>query len=428
MAEKPPCSAELRVLIDQGFQRALDSLSKRGSAFVPFLILEGPEGVHIVPLAAENAKSCEAAAKSHASGLPDEVRRCALVHTGHALVNGQSAEAVYVEGSQKGCARSVVFAKAYRLPEDDRPAEFVGDARVVAQPRSLFEKQRRRWHRWLIGGVVTLSCAVGLLVCNNNYSFSRVPSQVFRIRLDRAIADGTEWVTKNKRELAIEQPNPALLYMIGDMADLSKLPRLRRIVDLHLETSPNYPGRRLIDEKATFLPPRPDDLAGLDDYKRWILHACAAAEFPLEEGDRASMLSPTLHRRGSLTHQLFTLCILRQRGRSDKNLDGLVDTLCERVAAEAVWDFRVTDLYLQRVAFLLAAGRPNLVKSRWVERILAGQQEDGGWKGSWYNWGPGVFVFRMTPQVPNAHTTVQGVWLLYMLKYRYPQWIEENYR
>jgi hypothetical protein len=149
----------------------------------------------------------------------------------------------------------------------------------------------------------------------------------------------------------------------------------------------------------------------------------------LEDEDRASMLSPSRHRRGSLTHQLFALCILRQRGRSDENLDSLVNTLCERVAAEAFWGFRVTDLYLQRVAFLLAAGRPDLVKPRWVERILAWQQENGGWKASWYScWGPGVFAFRWGPQVPNAHTTAQGVWLLYMLKYRYPQWIVENYR
>ena len=106
-----------------------------------------------------------------------------------------------------------------------------------------------------------------------------------------------------------------------------------------------------------------------------------------------------------------------------------MDTLCERVAAEAFWDFRVTDLYLQRVAFLLAAGRPDLVRPRWVERILSWQQEDGGWKSSWYScWGPGVFASRWGLQVPNAHTTVQGVWLFYMLKYRYPQWIVDNYR
>jgi hypothetical protein len=429
MAEEPPCSTELRALIDQVLQRALDFLSEQGSAFVPFLVLEGPDGTPYVPVANGKATNCEAAARKQARGLPQEVRRCALVHCGEAMVDGQPMGAVFVEGSERGCARSVVFARAYRIREDDGPAEFVGDAQVVARASPLFAKRRRRWHRWLISGMALLTFAVGLLVCDNNFSCIRTPSQEFEGRLTHAIWAGTDWLTERQREIAVEQPNPALLYMIGDMADLSKNPRLRRIVDLHLETYPNYPGRRLLDEKAPFLPPRPDTLAGMDDYQRWFLHACAQSEFPLEDEDRASMLSPTMHRRGSLTHQLLALCILRQRGRSGENLDGLVDTLCERVAAEAVWDFRVTDLYLQRVAFLLAAGRPDLVRPRWVERILAWQQENGGWKGSWYScWGPGVFAFRWGPQVPNAHTTVQGVWLLYMLEYRYPRWIVENYR
>jgi hypothetical protein len=79
------------------------------------------------------------------------------------------------------------------------------------------------------------------------------------------------------------------------MADLSKDPRLRQIVDLYLETCPNYVGRRLVDEKAAFIPPPPDTLARLEDYQRWFLYACHPSEIPLEEEDRASMLSPTTH-------------------------------------------------------------------------------------------------------------------------------------
>src|SRR5262249_20223351 len=199
---------------------------------------------------------------------------------------------------------------AYRIPEDDGPAEFVGDAQVFARARSLFEKPRRRWPRWLISGLALLTCAVGLLVANNNCSIFRMPSQDFEGRLVLAIQDGTRWLEERKGEIAVLQPNPALLYMIGDMADLSKDTQLRRIVDLHLETYPNYAGRRLIDEKASFLPPRPETLAGMDDYQHWLLHACAPSEFLLEDEDRASMLSPSRHRLGSLTHQLFALSLL----------------------------------------------------------------------------------------------------------------------
>jgi hypothetical protein len=88
----------------------------------------------------------------------------------------------------------------------------------------------------------------------------------------------------------------------------------------------------------------------------------------------------------------------------------------------------VTDLYLQRIAFILAAGRSDLVKRRWVERAIASQTEDGGWVASWHGWGPGLFAVRFSPEAPNSHTTVQGAWILYQLKYRYPAWIERNYR
>jgi hypothetical protein len=81
---------------------------------------------------------------------------------------------------------------------------------------------------------------------------------------------------------------------------------------------------------------------------------------------------------------------------------------------------------MQRMAFVLAAGRPDLIRRRWVERAIAKQHADGGWISSWYGWGPGLFVFRLSPKVPNSHTTVQGVWTLYMLKYRYPEWLRRH--
>jgi len=31
-------------------------------------------------------------------------------------------------------------------------------------------------------------------------------------------------------------------------------------------------------------------------------------------------------------------------------------------------------------------------------------------------------------ELPSAHSTAQGMWISYMLKYRYPKWIEQNYK
>ncbi|MBK7927299.1 MAG: hypothetical protein IPJ98_07325 [Bryobacterales bacterium] len=94
--------------------------------------------------------------------------------------------------------------------------------------------------------------------------------------------------------------------------------------------------------------------------------------------------------------------------------------LAERVAGEAVLDFRITDMYLQRVAFVLYAGHPDLIPPRWVDRVLSGQQADGGWNWAWYGWGPRFFHLRIPEDRSSAHPTVQGLWILHMLRYRYP--------
>ena len=139
------------------------------------------------------------------------------------------------------------------------------------------------------------------------------------------------------------------------------------------------------------------------------------------------MFAPDRFMWGSRTHQLFALILYRSRTGNAPQVNDLINHLCERIAMEAHWDVRVTDLYLQRIAFIMAAGRPDLIKRRWVERAIASQTASGGWVGSWYGWGPGLFAFTVGRRVPNSHTTVQGAWILYMLKYRYPDWIDRNY-
>ena len=105
-----------------------------------------------------------------------------------------------------------------------------------------------------------------------------------------------------------------------------------------------------------------------------------------------------------------------------------MQTIEERIAREAAVDFRVTDLYLQRLAFLVAAGRPDLVRPRWVERAFAAQQSDGGWLQDWHGWSRTPYRYSLAEESPTAHATAEGMWLACMLKYRYPDWIEQNYK
>jgi hypothetical protein len=270
----------------------------------------------------------------------------------------------------------------------------------------------------LVAGIA----GIGLLV-NSNVSWTQ-SDQVFAASFERAVQIGTDWVVTNP-----ETENVAVLYMLTDMAALSGDVRLRRIVDNAI-TNSALPAdsvfRRWLEPDASVRHTRWEELSELEDYERWCLYAIAPEHVELPEAERDAMFAPDRFMWGSRTHQLFALILYRDRTANTPAVTDLMNHLSEKVALEAHWDVRVTDLYMQRMAFVLAAGRPDLIKRRWVERAIAKQHADGGWISSWYGLGPRLFDFHIRQKVPNSHTTVQGVWALYMLKYRYPDWLRRN--
>lgn len=271
-----------------------------------------------------------------------------------------------------------------------------------------------------------LAGAAAGLALYNNVTLRPASPEEFAGQIERALTRSTHWVDQRRYQIAVTRPNTALLHMLDDMADMSAAPIPRRIVESFLRRPSTSLWQRMVDENAAFVPPPDSEIARYQDYQRWLLHALAPSAVPLTDADRAAMFDRDEHVWGSLTHQLFALYIYRQHQGASQELDSLINRLCERIAAEAVWDFRVTDLYVQRIAFLLAAGRPDLVRQRWVERALAHQEVDGGWSPAWHGWGPDLFRFTLHRRPPDAHATVQGMWIVYMLTYRYPAWPKEG--
>jgi hypothetical protein len=222
--------------------------------------------------------------------------------------------------------------------------------------------------------------------------------------------------------------NPALVHMLVDTAAISGDARLQqltsKIVAAYSKSQVGLTGK-MIDPA---IGGAPLNSAELEEYQRWFLHALSPAALPLSASELADMFSPDKFRMYDATHQLFALTLYRKFNGDTPELRSLMDRLARRIAGEAALDFRVSDLYLQRIAFLLAAGRPDLVNPRWVERALAAQQSDGGWLYSWHGLGPHLFSFRLSGAHSVAHSSAQGMWLTTMLKYRYPEWIEKNYQ
>jgi len=302
------------------------------------------------------------------------------------------------------------------------------EAAEDVEPVSLW-RRTRRLRRVLVVLLLLFLAVIGGAVLNNNVSFSGKTRAEFEEELDSGLEASIEWVTRQQVYLAGRESNPMLLFMIRDMHETAANPEFANMLKIFMRTHPNPANiwRRMVDPQAEVADIDREAIDVQSDYQRWFAYAMSPEDYPLTEEDHASMLDPHRHRRGSLTHQLLALLLIQDQGRADENVETLMNILCERIAFEAAVDIRVTDLYLQRVECLLAAGRPDLVKRRWIERILGYQQPDGGFMDSWHGWGPGVFRLHFDYEKPIPHATIQGVWVLYLIKHRYPEWVEEHY-
>jgi hypothetical protein len=271
----------------------------------------------------------------------------------------------------------------------------------------------------------------------NNVSWpSRGSRADFAQRLDRARGASRDWALGRDDALIEEVQarwsdlrNPALLHMLVDAGEMAGEDNLKQLALAIQSTAPGGWWSRMVDPR--FAAPPPAALVGLQEYQQWILHGLGCDQLPIAPEAQRRLLLPDAYRTGRLTHQLLALYFYGRycaNGPIADQARALMPRLAERIAQEAALDFRLTDLYLQRIVCLLLAGRIDLVRPRWVERVLAAQQTNGGWKYSWYGWDSRIFRFHLARQPTSAHATAQGLWLTSLIKYRHPEWIAQHYR
>ena len=297
--------------------------------------------------------------------------------------------------------------------------------------RAHEDKGHRLWKRMAITLAVFL-VIVALTFVNNNYSFHRISRNEFSSRLDHAIDSSTQWMVQHPDI----QGNPSLMYMVADMEKMSNDPRLHQMLQEYrysrYVTDPQRPfapvWARMVDPHAhvpmmdlTAVPT--GDIAELV----WDAYAVAPDRVLISDAQRDNMFSPTKYFWGRRHHQLFALEMYRSYNGGSKELNQTIDHLAEKVARDAHFDFRVNDSYVQRTAFILGAERPDLIRPRWIERILDYQRGDGSWATCWYIWCRGILEFSFSDSDP-GHATVHAAWALYQLKYRYSQWIGQYYK
>lgn len=310
---------------------------------------------------------------------------------------------------------------------------------VLVDRRAQRRASLKLWRRILasIAGLIILALAAALL--NNNVSIPRPSRTEFADNLDQTLDRGTEWALQQYQQTGTGAPTPegqlllsnaATAHMIVDCASISTDARMKALASRFIEAWKDKPTiiGKIVDPSIPMKVPNQEELQSIEEYQRWILYGAAPLDVSLSPHDRGNMFSSDKYRRGKATHQLFALYFYRRSKGSTPELDRLMDTIEHQIAWESAFDFRVTDLYLQRLAFLLAAGRPDLIRPRWAERALAAQQPDGGWMQNWHGWSRTPWRYSFHDEMPTAHATAQGLWTACMLKYRYPEWIEQNYK
>lgn len=292
----------------------------------------------------------------------------------------------------------------------------------------------RRLARWATIAFVVSGLMVASALINNNFVFTYQSRATFESRLDTSLDKAIAWIAEHPEDACT---NPPLMYIVADLESMSQDPRLRSVLEDYQRNYLSHPSgpldfvwSRLVIRNANVPIIQIADQQGRMNEIAWDAYALAPDKISLAAADRASMFSLTKYVWGARQHQLLALVMYRDYNGTSPELDTALNYIAAKVSRDERYDFRVSDSYIQRTAFVLGAARPDLIRSRWVDRILDNQNADGSWSYCWYGWCRGVFEFSTdyrTDATRSGHTTIQAAWALAMLKYRYPQWIAEHY-
>ena len=119
-------------------------------------------------------------------------------------------------------------------------------------------------------------------------------------------------------------------------------------------------------------------------WARWMIYALHPELADALPGERERFLGEgwAVSNGYMLTHRLVSYQVLRALHPETAEAMGIPELerrARRRLYAEALLDFRICDLYFERLAFLQRSPGGAPVRRRWIERVLADQNADGGW-------------------------------------------------
>ena len=161
--------------------------------------------------------------------------------------------------------------------------------------------------------------------------------------------------------------------------------------------------RRLFDPLYQLAPA---DYAAFVGFDAMTLAAVHCHQFPLDDADMTAWSNSESQGSYETTHALLALLWAIDNDCAmppSYNAALLDETIADVYTIAATGGGTLTDIRLEAMTFLAAAGRHDLIQSSWVDLVLNAQQPNGGWLAN-----PGETS-------TTDHTTVLGLWLLLLL-------------
>lgn len=288
----------------------------------------------------------------------------------------------------------------------------------------------------LFYGVLLLALPLCLYLLGYYHNNRQQPYPV-QSQVAAQLESSLNWLTSHEAEL-LNHANPMLWWMLYEAHQLTQDPRLQQLLNKYQQRFPRI--REGVWSPLFGGQPRSYlaaySVQGLPYYNQHIIYGlnCAAdiaEEIPLvAQQNEANFCfqASYIYRPACLTHQMMGIHLLEKQncGLLD-NAEQVSRALQQSIAAQLRWDFRVVDVYLQRVLMLLVTGAEDLLRPAWLQRVLAHQLADDGWAGEapivslgghslLFN-SRGIGLGPDSAQMrANYHATAQGVLILSYLQ------------
>jgi len=277
--------------------------------------------------------------------------------------------------------------------------------------------------------IVTLLAAGAFNVSQNNRNIEWPDRQQIDFAFDQSI----KWLQTNSSKIE-RQHNPALWWMLKEASDISTNNDLKKIYNNYKK---NYLDKNPLNIWSPYFseyykPRAPDihSISNLKEYQIFFIYALSCdkdleTESVVQKQFLPDYCTPPFIYARCTTHQQMGVRLLQKHNcGNQERLSNLSTKLIEKIHNELFWDFRVGDAYLQRSLMIAEAGRIDLLKPVWIQRILEAQNPDGGWDDIYP-----IFkfnndkIFGLSSSLPvlrkaksTFHATAQAIWLLSLLQ------------